>query len=47
MYKGGRIIAFAALFCLAVLSPFIVNLANAAPAPETTRLYLQIRGRAA
>ena len=36
MYKGGRIIAFAALFCLAVLSPFIVNLANAAPAPETS-----------
>ena len=36
MYKGGRIIAFAALFCLAVLSPFIVNLANAAPAPEAS-----------
>lgn len=31
MYKGGRIIAFAAIFCLAVLSPFMVN-AFAAPA---------------
>ncbi|OUO92020.1 menaquinol oxidoreductase [Gordonibacter sp. An230] len=36
MHKGGRIIAFAAVFCLVVLSPFIVNLANAAPAPEAS-----------
>ena len=36
MHKGGRTIAFAAVFCLVVLSPFIVNLANAAPAPEAS-----------
>lgn len=36
MYKGGRIIAFAALFCLAVLSPFLVNLSNASAGPQVS-----------
>lgn len=36
MYKGGRIIAFAAIFCLVVLSPFMVNAFGAPSGPDVS-----------
>lgn len=36
MYKGGRIIAFAAIFCLVVLSPFMVNAFGAPAGPDVS-----------
>lgn len=36
MYKGGRIILFAVLFCLAALSPFLANAFSASAAPEVS-----------
>ncbi|WP_139652686.1 sulfate reduction electron transfer complex DsrMKJOP subunit DsrJ [Raoultibacter phocaeensis] len=36
MYKGGRIILFAVLFCLVALSPFLVNAFSASAGPEVS-----------